>query len=326
MILVTGGAGYIGSVTMELLLAAGESVLVLDNLSRGHRGAVPPNVPFYQGSVGDRQLLTRVAREHDIESCIHFAAFAEVAESVAEPALYFENNVEEGIALLDVMRKAGVRRLVFSSTSATYGEPRQLLPITEQHPQEPTSPYGWSKMFTERILEAYDTAYGLKFVALRYFNAAGATERLGECHDPELHLIPNVLAVAMRQADAVSVFGDDYPTEDGTPVRDYIHVADLGTAHIQALKYLRAGGDSAVLNLGNGRGYSVLQVIESARQVTGRKIAARFERRRPGDPSHLIADASRARALLGWQPAHPDLTEIVRTDWEWRMKHPRGYE
>src|SRR6266446_4130641 len=226
MILVTGGAGYIGSVTVEMLRARGEDVVILDNLSRGHRSAVSPNVPFYEGDIGDRELIARIASEHKIEACIHFAALAYVGESVIDPARYFVNNVEQGIALLDALLKAGVRRLVFSSTCATYGEPIKI-PISENHPQQPTNPYGWSKLFMERIMESYERAYGLKFVALRYFNACGATEDRGEHHDPEPHLIPNVLACAEGRLAAVSVFGNDYSTPDGTPIRDYIHVADL---------------------------------------------------------------------------------------------------
>ncbi len=324
MILVTGGAGYIGSVTTELLRARGERVVVLDNLSRGHRAAVASEIPFYQGNVGDRELVARIAGEHEIEACVHFAAFAYVGESVAEPARYFENNVGQGMALLEALLKARVRRLVFSSTCATYGEP-QRIPIDEDHPQQPTNPYGWSKLFMERIMESYDRAYGLKFVALRYFNAAGAIEQRGECHDPETHLLPNVLAAARGQLPAVAVFGDHYPTPDGTPIRDYIHVADLGAAHILALDYLRAGGASERINLGNGHGYSVLEVIETARRVTERPIAIKLEPPRPGDPSHLVANAEKARQLLGWQPAKPDLATIIRTDWEWRSKHPQGY-
>lgn len=324
MILVTGGAGYIGSVTTELLRARGEQVVVLDNLSRGHRAAVAPDVTFYQGNIGDRELVKHIASQHEIEACIHFAAFAYVGESVAAPALYFENNVGQGITLLDTLLGAGVRRLVFSSTCATYGEP-QRIPIDEAHPQQPTNPYGWSKLFMERILESYDLAYGLKFVALRYFNACGATEALGEAHAPETHLVPNVLLAALGQLPAVSVFGKDYPTADGTAVRDYIHVADLGAAHILALDYLRTGGSSERINLGNGQGYSVLEVVETARQVTRRPILTSFEPRRPGDPSHLVANAEKARQVLGWQPAFPDLATILRTDWEWRNKHPRGY-
>src|SRR5205085_5136999 len=257
-ILVTGGAGYIGSVTVELLRARAERVVILDDLARGHRAAVPADMPFYQGRVGDSELVARIAREHDLESCIHFAALADVGESVTEPARYFDNNVRQGIVFLDSLLQAGVRRMVFSSTCATYGEPQQI-PISEDHPQQPTNPYGWSKLFMERIMESYDRAYGLKFVALRYFNACGATRELGEQHEPETHLMPNVLAAAQGRLSAVSVFGNDYPTPDGTPIRDYIHVADLGAAHILALRHLRAGGESERINLGNGQGYSVLE-------------------------------------------------------------------
>lgn len=324
MILVTGGAGYIGSVTVELLRTCGEGVVVLDNLSRGHRETVPPDVPLFEGDVGDRDLVRRIAREHDIDACVHFAAFAHVGESVAEPARYFENNVRQGIALLDGLLEAGVRRVVFSSSCAVYGEPRYI-PISEEHPLQPANPYGWSKLFIERVLESYDRAYGLKYVALRYFNAAGASRLLGEHHDPETHLIPNVLSAAAGQLSAVSVFGKHYPTPDGTPIRDYIHVADLAAAHLAALEYLRAGGGSEPINLGNGIGYSVLEVIEATRQVTQQPIALKFEEPRPGDPSRLVADAGKAHALLGWKPAYTDLTSIIRTDWEWRMKRPRGY-
>ena len=323
MILVTGGAGYIGSVTVELLRARGEQVVVLDNLSRGWHPAVPRDVPFYNGNIGDRELVARITNEHQIEACIHFAAFAFVGESVAEPVRYFENNVEQGVALLGTLLKAGVRRAVFSSTCATYGEPQQI-PIPETHPQQPTNPYGWSKLFLERILASYNSAYELRYIALRYFNAAGATERLGEHHQPETHLIPNVLLSAQGKRP-VSVFGNDYPTLDGTAIRDYVHVADLGTAHIQALDYLRTGGASECINLGSGQGYSVLEVIETARQVTGQPIAVNIEPRRPGDPSHLVANADKAHAVLGWKPAHPELASIIRSDWEWRMKHPDGY-
>jgi UDP-glucose 4-epimerase len=274
--------------------------------------------------VGDGKLVERIAREHKIDSCIHFAAFAYVGESSAEPARYFQNNVEQGIALLGALLEAGVRRFVFSSTCATYGEPQQV-PIPEEHPQKPTNPYGWSKLFVERILESYDQAYDLKFVALRYFNAAGATVRLGEHHEPESHLIPNVLAAAQGKLPAVSVFGDDYPTTDGTAIRDYIHVSDLAAAHILALDYLRGGGESERINLGNGTGYSVLEVIETARRVTQQPIDIKLEPRRPGDPSHLVANANKAHSVLGWQPEYAELDTIIRTAWEWRIAHPHGY-
>ncbi|HEX8139119.1 MAG TPA: UDP-glucose 4-epimerase GalE [Pyrinomonadaceae bacterium] len=323
-ILVTGGAGYIGSVTAEMLRARGERVIVLDDLFRGHRRAVPEGEPFYEGKIGDRELLARIAHEQELDACIHFAALAYVGESVQDPSRYYINNVEQGIALLDALMQAGVRHVVFSSTCATYGEPQEV-PISEEHPQRPTNPYGWSKLFMERIMESYDRAYGLRYVALRYFNAAGASAALGEDHEPETHLIPNVLRAALGEIAAVSVFGDDYPTPDGTPVRDYIHVSDLGSAHILALDYLRRGGSSDYINLGNGQGYSVMEVIETARQVTGREIAVRVEPRRAGDPSRLVANSDKARARLAWRPAHPSLSSIIETAWQWRVKHPRGY-
>lgn len=324
-ILVTGGAGYIGSVTVELLQAQGAEVVILDNLSRGHRAAVPDGVPFYAGDIGDTVLVQRIVREHNIEACIHFAAFAYVGESVTAPSLYFSNNVAQGVQLLDALVAAGVQRVVFSSTCATYGEP-QRLPLEETHPQHPTNPYGWSKFMMERVLEAYDAAYGLKFAALRYFNAAGATPRCGEHHEPETHLIPNVLAAALGKLPFVSVFGNDYATPDGTCLRDYIHVADLGDAHIRALAYLAGGGASTHINLGNGQGFSVLEVIDAARRVTGREIAVRLEPARAGDPSRLVADARKAASVLGWRPVHTNLDDILRSAWEWHLAHPHGYE
>jgi UDP-glucose 4-epimerase len=323
-ILVTGGAGYIGSVTVERLRAKGESVVVLDDLARGHRQAFDADIPFYQGKSGDRALVERIAKDHQIESCIHFAALAYVGESVENPALYFENNVEQGIALMGALVKAGVRRVVFSSTCATYGEPQQM-PISETCPQWPVNPYGWSKFFLERLLQSYDAAQGLKFVALRYFNAAGATELHGEHHNPESHLIPNILAAAAGEKPDIAVFGDHYPTPDGTPIRDYVHVSDLADAHIRALDHLRRAGASDYLNLGTGHGYSVLEVIETARKVTGRAIRIRVEAPRPGDPPRLVADAARAKTVLGWVPAASDLSSIIRSAWEWRLRHPRGY-
>ena len=314
-ILITGGAGYIGSVTTELLRARGEQVVVLDNLSRGHRDAVAAEVPFYEGNAGDRELVKRIVREHGIQACVHFAAFAYVGESVTQPALYYENNVEQGIRLLGALVESGVLRFVFSSTCATYGEP-QRIPISEYQPQLPTNPYGWSKLFLERIMGDYDRAYDLRFVALRYFNAAGATAGRGERHHPETHLIPLVLKAAKGEIKHVTVFGSDYPTQDGTCVRDYIHVSDLAEAHALALDYLRAGNPSTAINLGNGQGYSVLEVIEAARQVTGRKIRIDMKGRRAGDPSHLVADAARARTMLGWEPRHADLATIITSAWE----------
>jgi UDP-glucose 4-epimerase len=323
-VLVTGGAGYIGSVTVELLRRSGETIVVLDNLSRGHRAAVAAEVPFYQGNAGDRDLVSSIVRDHGVEACIHFAALANVGESVEQPALYFENNIVQGISLLGALVAAGVRRFVFSSTCATYGEPATV-PIPEDSPQRPVNPYGWSKFVIERALESYDQAYGLKFIGLRYFNAAGALPDLGEDHEPEPHLIPNVLAAARGDLPHVEIYGTDYPTPDGTAVRDYIHVEDLATAHILALKHLGAGGESDFLNLGNGRGFSVLEVIESARQITGRPIETVPMPRRAGDPPALVARADRAAGLLGWRPESADLDDIIRSAWNWHLTHPQGY-
>ena len=323
-ILVTGGAGYIGSVTVEYLLSRGERVVVLDNLARGHRQAVDAKAPFYRGDAGDPAMLARITREHELDACIHFAALAYVGESVLDPKLYFENNVQQGIALIGSLLRAGVRRFVFSSTCATYGEP-ETLPIKENCRQWPTSPYGWSKLVLERVLTSYDTAYGLKFVALRYFNAAGATQTRGEDHEPETHLIANVLRAASGKLAELSVFGNTYATPDGTAIRDYIHVGDLAEAHGLALEYLRRGGSSEFLNLGSGRGYSVLEVIECAREVTGKVIRVRMEPARAGDSTRLIADATKAQDILKWSTRQSDLPSILRSAWEWHLRHPEGY-
>lgn len=324
-ILVTGGAGFIGSVTVELLRRQHERVVVLDNLSRGRRAAVPREVPFYEGDVGDRALVRSICREHSVEACVHFAAYAYVGESVSEPARYFDNNVGQSLSLLSELVECGVRRFVFSSTCATYGIPEHGVPISEETPQRPANPYGWTKFFLERVLESYAVAYGLNFVALRYFNAAGATATHGEHHEPETHLIPNVLSAARGELPFVTIHGTDYPTPDGTAVRDYIHVEDLASAHLLALNYLRSGGSSEFINLGNGQGFSVLEVIEGARRVTGRPIEISFGPRRDGDPPALVARAEKALQLLGWRPAHTNLDEIIATAWRWHLAHPRGF-
>jgi UDP-glucose 4-epimerase len=324
-VLVTGGAGYIGSAFVEQLLGSGEDVAVLDDLSRGHRSAVHPDATFHEGRTGDRALVGRIAKEHALDACVHFAALAYVGESVSEPARYYDNNFTQAQVLFESLLEAGVKRVVFSSTCATYGVPEQV-PIPESHPQWPINPYGWSKLFVERMLGDFDRAYGLKFVALRYFNAAGATRERGEDHDPETHLIPLALAAAAGRRPRLSVFGTDYPTPDGTAIRDYIHVEDLGEAHLLALRHLRGGGASEYLNLGNGTGYSVLEVIEAARKVTGLEVPFENAPRREGDPPRLVGDARRAREVLGWQPKRPALEEIIRSAWEWQQGHPRGYE
>ncbi|MFM9905465.1 MAG: UDP-glucose 4-epimerase GalE [Pyrinomonadaceae bacterium] len=324
-VLVTGGAGYIGSVTVEALRAAGFAAVVLDNLVYGHRQALDEDVPFYQGNAGDAELIKQIVTEHNVESCIHFAAYAYVGESVTDPAKYFENNTFQTNALLNALIDSCVKKIVFSSTCATYGNPQQM-PISETHIQKPVNPYGWSKFMSERIFEAYDTAYGLKFVSLRYFNAAGATAKCGEVHEPETHLIPIVLKAANGELASVPVFGDDYATPDGTCIRDYIHVADLADAHVTALNYLNAGGESTHLNLGNGRGFSVFEVIEAARKVTGRPIDVQVEPRRLGDPDRLVANSANATAVLGWKPTQTDLASIIGSAWDWKQKHTGGYE
>ncbi len=324
-ILVTGGAGYIGSVAVEDLHRQNESVVVLDNLVYGHREAVDSSVPFYEGDIGDAQLIKQIINDHQIEACMHFSAFAYVGESVEKPQIYYQNNFVQTLKLLDALIENNVKKFIFSSTCATYGEP-QYVPIDEKHPQFPTSPYGWSKFMVERALVDYDTAYDLKYVALRYFNACGASEACGEDHNPETHLIPLILFAAQGKRDSISIFGDDYPTPDGTAIRDYIHISDLSQAHLLALKHLRDGGSSEFINLGNGGGYSVKEVIEAARKITGAEIKATTAPRRAGDPSRLVADAKKAREVLGWNPQFPEIERIIESAWAWHAAHPNGYE
>lgn len=315
-ILVTGGAGYIGSVVVDELIGEGEEVIVLDDLSRGNREAVSGSATFIQGDICDAALVKQITADFDISAAMHFSAFAYVGESVEKPAIYYHNNVTKTVQFLDALIAGGVNNIVFSSTCATFGEP-QYLPLNEQHPQSPTNPYGRTKLMIEHVLKDYDHAYGLKHVALRYFNACGATKDRFERHDPETHLIPLILDAAAGKRPAISIFGTDYPTPDGTAIRDYIHVSDLSQAHILAVKYLADRGSSEQVNLGNGEGFSVREVIESARKVTGKEIGVREEPRRPGDPSRLIADASKARAVLGWDPQHTSLEGMIGSAWEW---------
>lgn len=323
-ILVTGGAGYIGSVTVEELRSRGEDVVVIDNLVYGHRAAVDDSVPFYECSIGDRDLVERIISDHGIEEVMHFSAYAYVGESVHDPGKYYRNNVIETASLLEVLAAKGIDRFIFSSTCATYGEP-QYTPIDESHPQKPTNPYGWTKFFVEKILEGYAVSHGLRSVSLRYFNAAGATEKHGEYHDPETHLIPLVLDAAAGKRTSISIFGTDYPTRDGTAIRDYIHVSDLSRAHILSLDYLRTGGGSDAFNLGNGNGYTVREVIKAAEKVTGKDIRVEETERREGDPSELVADASKVREVLAWEPEFPGVEVVIRSAWNWRNEHPGGY-
>ena len=315
-ILVTGGAGYIGSVVAADLLARGENPVVIDNLSNGLRKNVPAGVPFYEGDIGNSEILARIFKDHEISACMHFSALAIVSESVEDPRQYYENNVVQTVSLLNSLIEADVRQFIFSSTCAVYGEP-EYLPIDEKHALNPTNPYGWSKLMVEQILEDYSQAYDFRFVALRYFNASGATETIGEHHNPETHLIPLILDAAAGERDSISVFGDDYETPDGTAVRDYIHVSDLSEAHILALKHLSDGGGSEFLNLGNGDGYSVMEVVEAARSVTGKKIDTQITSRREGDSSSLVGDSTKARKLLGWEPKITGIEEIIESAWSY---------
>jgi len=323
-ILVVGGAGYIGSHAVKMLGEAGHDVWVYDNLSRGHQASVPPG-KLVVGEVADRAKLVETMRDKKIDAVMHFAAFALVNESVNDPSLYYRNNVIAALELLDAMREADVMRIVFSSTTATYGEPA-VVPIPETTRQEPINPYGFTKLVIEKALADYAAAYGLAYAALRYFNAAGAhpSGSIGEDHDPESHLIPLVLQVALGQREKITIYGDDYPTPDGTCVRDYIHVCDLADAHLRALDRLEPG-KGICLNLGTGRGTSVREIVEACREVTGHAIPEVMGSRRAGDPPELIADARRAKAELGWEPKYTDVKSIVETAWAWHQKHPQGY-
>jgi UDP-glucose 4-epimerase len=324
-ILVTGGAGYIGSVTTEMLRENGYNVVVLDSLVEGHQEAVHKGIPLYKGDIADQRLVEAIIEKHGIESVIHFAAFLSVPESVVDPAKYYHNNVSGTLALLNAMRRKGIDKIVFSSTSATYGEPHYL-PIDERHPQNPVTPYGMSKLFVERILDSFDTAYGMKHVALRYFNACGATRTLGEDHCPEIHLIPLVIFTAMGKRSHVSIYGTDYPTSDGTCIRDYIHVSDLASAHLLALGYLDKEKESLKINLGNGDGFSVRQIIEATKKITGKQIPVKEESRRVGDPFQTGASVELAKKILGWAPQHTDIHAIIQTAWEWHFRNPDGYK
>lgn len=324
-ILVTGGAGYIGSVATEQLADRGHEVVVIDNLVKGHRPAVDPRAIFIEGDFGDSALVERTLRDSQIDAVMHFAAHSLVGESMQQPVKYFANNVSSSLTLVEAMLRAGVKMLVFSSSAATYGMPEGS-PITEADTTAPINPYGESKLAFERMLRWADQANGLRFVSLRYFNAAGASEKYGEDHDPETHLIPLVLQAAMGKRPSVQIYGDDYPTPDGTAVRDYIHVVDLAEAHVLALDWLAGGGESQIFNLGNGEGFSVKQVVDAARHVTGRDIKAEIGPRRPGDPAVLVASSDEIKRKLKWKPDYPDLEEIIRTAWEWHQRHPNGYE
>jgi UDP-glucose 4-epimerase len=322
-VLVTGGAGYIGSQTAKSLTQSGYEVVVLDNLATGHREAVKWG-PFVEGDLGDKELLAKIFKERRIEAVLHFAASLLVGESVRDPQKYFWNNVVNTLLLLDVMKACGVKHIVFSSSAAVYGSPEKL-PIPEDHPMRPVSPYGDSKLCMERAIRWYGVAYGFRGVALRYFNAAGAdlAGELGEEHDPESHLIPLVVKAALGQRPEVEIYGTDYPTPDGTAIRDYIHVVDLADAHVRALEYLADGGESTELNLGTGEGHSVSEVVAGVGKLCDGRVPAKGAPRRAGDPAELVADPARARQVLDWHPQYSDLDTIIQTAWKWHSSKGR---
>jgi len=325
-ILVTGGAGYIGSHAVLALKEKGYDVVILDNLVYGHRDIVENNLKaeLVLGDTTDRALLDSLFNTRNITAVMHFAAYAYVGESVENPAKYYQNNVFGTLTLLEAMQKAGIDKFVFSSTCATYGVP-ETIPIPETHPQNPINPYGASKLMVERILQDFDTAYHLKSVIFRYFNAAGADPegRAGEDHNPETHLIPLILLTALGKRNAIKIFGTDYPTRDGTCIRDYIHVTDLAQAHVLGLEYLLNGGNSEIFNLGNGNGFTVREMIATAKTVTGRDFTVLETDRRPGDPPMLVGSSEKARQILNWQPEYADLSQIVRHAWQWHQNRHR---
>lgn len=326
-VLVLGGAGYIGSHMVKTLVEAGRDVVVVDALFTGHRAAVNPKAKFYQVDIRDKDALSAVFDQENIEQVVHFAAFSIVPESVANPLKYFDNNTSGMITLLEVMNDHNVKQIVFSSTAATYGNPVNI-PIKETDPQNPINPYGESKLMMEKIMAWSDLADGIKWVALRYFNVAGAAEdaSIGEDHTPETHLVPIILQAALGQRDCIEMFGDDYNTPDGFNVRDYVHVLDLADAHLRALKYLADGNDSNQFNLGSATGFSVKEMVESARTATGVAIPSRIGPRRAGDPDILIANSDKARDILGWAPKYDNVQDIIKTAWNWHQSHPKGYD
>lgn len=326
-ILVLGGAGYIGSHTVKELCDAGENVVVADSLATGHKEAVNKKARFYKGDIRDGAFLDEIFTKEKIDVVMHFCAFSLVGESVVDPIKYYDNNMGGAIVLLKKMHEHGLNKIVFSSTAAVYGEPERV-PIMENDKTEPTNPYGETKLSMEKMFKWASKAYGINFVSLRYFNASGADQTgfIGEDHNPETHLIPLILQVPLGKRKFISIFGTDYPTPDGTCIRDYIHVTDLAQAHILAAKYLMAGNKSDIFNLGNGVGFSVKEVIETARKVTGHPIPAKEEGRRAGDPAQLIASSAKAREILGWKPEHDSLEEIIASAWKWHKNNPMGYE
>lgn len=325
-VLVIGGAGYIGSHAVNKLIKKGYSVSVLDNLVTGHRDAVDQSATFYLGDIRDKTMLNQIVQDEQIEAIFHFAASSLVGESVEKPLKYFNNNVVGMEVLLEAMQENNVKKIIFSSTAAVYGDVQASL-ITEDEPKAPTSPYGESKLMMENMIKWCDLAHGIKFVSLRYFNVAGAlsTGEIGEDHDPETHLIPIVLQTALGQRDAMTIFGDDYNTPDGTCIRDYVHVEDLIDAHILALEYLNTNAESQIFNLGSSTGYSVKEIVEASRKVTGKEIPVKIGERRAGDPAKLVAASEKAREILGWKPAYETIEGIIQTAWNWHEANPEGY-
>lgn len=326
--LVLGGAGYIGSHTVNRLIEKGEKTIVVDSLVTGHRQAVNKDAKFYQGDIADKDFMRQVFKENsDIDAVIHFAAYSLVAESMKKPLKYFDNNTAGMVKLLEVMNEFSIDKIVFSSTAATYGIPEEV-PIKETTPQNPINPYGESKLMMEKIMRWADKAYGIKFVPLRYFNVAGAKPdgSIGEDHMPETHLLPIVLQVAMGKRDKLQIFGDDYNTPDGTNIRDYVHPLDLADAHILAVDYLKAGNPSTAFNLGSSTGFSNREILEAARKVTNKEIPAEIAPRRGGDPDVLVASSTKAREVLGWKPQFDDISKIIETAWKWHTLHPEGYQ
>jgi len=322
-ILVTGGAGYVGSIVAEGLLEEGYEVIVLDSLQQGHRSAVSTEAKLVLADICDSAALDKVFREHEIDAVIHMAAETVVKFSVTDPRRYFLKNVVGGLSLLETMLTSEVQKIVFSSSAAVYGEPKAT-PIEEDHPKVPVNSYGETKLMFERILEWYGRAYGLKHISFRYFNAAGASKNLGEDHCPETHLIPNVLKVALNKSGSVDIFGEDYPTKDGSCIRDYVHVMDIAKAHLLALENIQCHSGK-VYNLGSGSGYSVLEVVKASKKITGVDIPTRMCPRRPGDPAILVASSVKAREELGWKPEFPELDSIIESAWKWMKRHPNGY-
>ena len=325
-ILVCGGAGYIGSHTVYQLVEKGESVVIVDNLQTGHLDAVNPKAKFYEGDIREAAVLDKIFTENKIDAVVHLEANSLVGESMPNPLKYFNNNVYGMQVLLEAMVRHGVDKIVFSSTAATYGEPERI-PIMEDDRTEPTNPYGQSKLIMEKMMKWVSLANGIRYVSLRYFNAAGAIEdgSIGEDHNPETHLIPLILQVPLGKREHITIFGDDYPTPDGTCLRDYIHVLDLADAHVLAVDYLRKGGESNIFNLGNGQGFSVKEMIEAAEEATGHDIKVEIGQRRAGDPAQLIASSEKARSVLGWKPRFTDVRAVIGTAWKWHQQHPEGY-